>query len=305
MSAVTGQRIVAVTGATGFVGAETVERLLAGGFTIHALTRRPREPRDGVTWIGGTLSEPDALDALVRGTDVILHIAGVVNAPSRAAFETGNATGTANLVAAMKRAGGRRLVHVSSLAARERDLSDYCWSKSLAEDHVRSSGLDWTIVRPPAVYGPRDTEFREILRVARRGFLPVPQAGRASLIHVRDLARLLVALCGKAGGVHTGQLWEIDDGTPGGFSHPELAAEIGRALRRPVRAVPVAPAILRGVAWMDRLVRGDGAKLTADRVRYLCHTDWVADPSKRPPADFWRPEIDTAAGLGEIAEEFR
>jgi len=59
------------------------------------------------------------------------------------------------------------------------------------------------------------------------------------------------------------------------------------------------------VAWMDRLVRGDGAKLTADRVRYLCHTDWVADPSKRPPADFWRPEIDTAAGLGEIAEEFR
>lgn len=297
--------MVALTGATGFVGAEVLTQLLDSGFTVRALTRRPQPDRTGVTWVTGALDRPETLDELVRGADVALHIAGVVNAPDRAGFEAGNGIATANMIAAMRRAGLRRLVHVSSLAARERDLSHYCWSKTLAEEHVLASGLDWTMVRPPAVYGPRDTEFRELLRVARRGLLPVPPRGRSSLIHVRDLARLLVLLCGEAGEAYHGALWEVDDGTPGGLSHPELAAALGRALGRRVRPLPLPRGMLMGFAHIDRLARGPRAKLTPDRACYMCHPDWVASPAMKPPADFWTPEIPADTGLAEIAAEFR
>ena len=298
-------RTIAITGATGFVGAETLDQLLAAGFTVRALARHPQAERAGVTWVAGALDKPATLDELVRDADAVLHIAGVVNAPDRAGFEAGNGQGTANVIAAMERAGVRRLIHVSSLAARERDLSLYCWSKALAEDHVRASGLDWTMVRPPAIYGPRDTEFRELLRIARYGVLPVPPAGRASLLEVRDLARLLVLLCGEAGDDHKGMIWEVDDATPGGLSHPDLAAAIGRALGRRVRTLPLPGALLMGIARFDRAARGSRAKLTPDRVTYMCHPDWVADPALLPPASLWTPAIPHDRGLAEIAAQFR
>jgi uncharacterized protein YbjT (DUF2867 family) len=237
-------RVVAVTGATGFVGGETLDQLLDAGFAVRALARRAQPERAGVTWVAGALDDPAALDDLVRGADVVLHIAGVVNAPDRAGFEAGNGQGTAHVIAAMGQAGVKRLVHVSSFAARNPQLSDYCWSKHLAEEKVRASGLDWTILRPPAVYGPRDTEFIEVMKVARHGLMPVPPTGRASLIHVRDLARVLVSLCGEAGAAYAGQTWEVDDGAPNGLSHIELAAAFGRALNRRVIPLPLPQGLL-------------------------------------------------------------
>src|SRR5690606_6158442 len=133
-------------------------------------------------------------DALVRGSDAVIHIAGVVNAPDRAGFEAGNATGTAALTEAMLLSETRRLVHVSSLAAREPHLSDYGWSKAEAERFVSTSGLDWTMVRPPAIYGPGDAELLELFQMASRGFMLLPPGGRLSVIHVDDLATLLVRL---------------------------------------------------------------------------------------------------------------
>jgi uncharacterized protein YbjT (DUF2867 family) len=293
-----------MTGATGFVGAETLDQLLAAGFAIRALARRTQPERDGVSWIAGALDNAAALDSLAQGADIMLHIAGVVNAPSREAFAAGNIGGTAALIGAMERAGVRRLIHVSSIAARQPALSDYCWSKAGAEDQVRASSLDWTMVRPPAVYGPRDTEFRELLRVARLGILPVPPEGRASLIHVRDLAALLVALCEPAGDAHHMAIWEVDDGTPEGLSHADLAAAFGRALGRTVRAIPTPRPLIHGIGHLSRLILGARAKLTPDRARYMCHPDWVANPAMKPPSALWAPRIGPDEGLAEIASSF-
>ncbi|RXR29005.1 SDR family oxidoreductase [Sphingobium fluviale] len=294
-------RTVAVTGATGFVGTETLEQLLSAGFSVRALARRPQAERAGVAWIMGGLDDAAALDALVTGADVVLHIAGVVNAPDRAGFEAGNGTGTANVIAAMERAEPKRLIHVSSFAARQPELSDYCWSKALAEKKVLGSGLDWTMVRPPAVYGPRDTEFIEVMKVARYGIMPVPPKGRASLIHVADLAAVLVSLCGETGDDFANETWEVDDGAPGGLSHIELAATFGRALKRRVIPLPLPQPLLMLFAHIDRMLRGPAAKLTKDRVRYMCHPDWVIDPAKRPPSQFWQPRIGADEGLAQVA----
>ncbi|MCW2389481.1 uncharacterized protein YbjT (DUF2867 family) [Sphingobium sp. B11D3B] len=283
-----------------------MERALAAGHAVRALTRRPQPPREGVSWIAGSLEDDAALDALVAGADAVMHIAGVVNAPTRAGFEAGNATGTAAVIAAMQRAGVVRLVHVSSLAAREPGLSDYGWSKAEAERHVQASGLDWTMIRPPAIYGPGDAELLELFQMAARGFVLLPPGGRLSAIHVDDLADLLVRLGTRQGGETQGKVYEVDDGTPEGWSHVDFARAIGRAVgRASVRTISMPSALVRFGARIDRLLRGDKARLTPDRAAYFCHADWVSKAALHPPADLWRPTIATETGLAMTAQAYR
>lgn len=293
---------LALTGATGFVGTATVDHALASGHRVRALTRRTQPPRDGVTWIAGGLDDETALARLAAGADAVLHIAGVVNAPTPAGFITGNVDGTRRMVAAAAAQGVRRFVHVSSLSAREPDLSRYGESKALAEDEVRDSDLDWTMVRPPGVYGPGDLEMRDIFRMAKLGFVVLPPAGRVSLVHVRDLARLLVAMAQSDTGRH---IYECDDGVDGGYSHAEFARLVGGAVgKRPI-PLHVPRALLHFVGHADRFLREANAKLTPDRAAYLSHPDWTATPHHRPPASLWAPQIATLDGLVETADWYR
>src|SRR6478735_5900674 len=189
---------LAVTGGTGFVGAHLLDVALAAGHSVKALTRRPQGARAGVEWVSGDLADRGALEQLVGDADALIHLAGVITAPNSAAFELGNVAGTLSMLAAATAGGVHRFVHVSTLAAREPKLSLYGGSKRKAEDLVMSSGLDWAVVRPPAVYGPGDTETLELFRMAKLGLMLMPPKGRVSLLHVHDLARLLLALAADA-----------------------------------------------------------------------------------------------------------
>ena len=290
---------LAITGATGFVGGQLVTAALAEGHTVAALTRRPQAERSGVTWIAGALDDPAALARLTDGAEAVIHVAGAVNAPSRAAFDQANAAGTAALLAATPAA--TRFVHVSSLAAREPALSDYGASKAFAEATVTASPQRWTIVRPPAVYGPGDLELRDLFRLARFGLALLPPPGRLSIVHVADLARLLLSCAtGEPGRL----VFEPEDAS-GGISHVAFAQAIGRAVGRRVLPLPLPRALLSLGARLDRALRGDAAKLTPDRVGYMSHPDWTADPAKAPPRALWRPVIATAAGLAETAAWYR
>ena len=296
---------IAMTGATGFVGAETLNQALAAGHHVSAITRRAQPPRAHLKWVPGALEDRAALNTLVRDADVVIHIAGVVNAPDREGFELGNARGTMAVVDAMRQRGVRRLIHVSSLSAREPGLSDYGWSKELAERHVKASGLDWTIVRPPAIYGPGDREMLELFRMARRGIMLLPPGGRLSVIEVSDLARLFLTLAVEKDMKSLTHVYEVDDGTPGGWDHMDFAQAIGRAVGRPVRAFAT-PAWLLGMgARLDRLVRGRNAKLTPDRVHYFCHPDWVVKKRKQPLRKLWVPKVPTEEGLKATAQAYR
>ncbi|MCB2044888.1 MAG: NAD(P)-dependent oxidoreductase, partial [Novosphingobium sp.] len=150
---------IALTGGTGFVGQALIDRALGDGLALKALARKPQEPCEGIDWIQGDLADSDALAELVTGAEAVVHVAGVVSAPDAAGFEAGNVAGTLNLIQAALNAGVPRFVFVSSLSAREPGLSDYGASKLRAEKLLKASTLDWTIVRPPAIYGPRDREM--------------------------------------------------------------------------------------------------------------------------------------------------
>jgi len=298
--------LLAITGGTGFVGKAVMARALAAGHKARALARRRQDEREGVEWIPGSLENGPALDRLVAGADAVIHIAGVVNAPDRAGFEAGNAIGTAAITEAMLLSETRRLVHVSSLAAREPDLSDYGWSKAEAERYVRTSGLDWTMVRPPAIYGPGDAELLELFQMAARGFMLLPPGGRLSIIHVDDLADLLVRLAAEPAGLARGAIYEVDDGREGGWTHKDFARAIGMAVGRPsVRSIAMPGALVRLGARIDRRVRGDKARLTPDRAAYFCHADWVARPDMHVPSALWRPAIPAQTGLAATAAAYR
>lgn len=294
---------LAITGATGFVGSRLLDRALAAGHTVDALTRRPHPARNGVRWIDGALDRPEALDRLLESADALVHVAGVVTAPDAAAFQAGNVAGTTAVLDAATRAGVRRMIHVSSLAAREPHLSHYGRSKFDAERAVRLSGADWTIVRPPAVYGPGDTDMLDVFRMASRGVVLMPPRGRASVIHVDDLADLLLALGDRDSAV--GRMFEPDDGEPGGWSHASLATAIGWAVGRRVAVAHAPTRALALAAAADRLFRRGRAKLTPDRARYLAHTDWVSAPDAAVPARWWQPAVPTRRGLKQTAAWYR
>ena len=293
---------IALTGATGFLGGHVLTRLLDAGHAVQALTRKPQPARDGVTWIDGALDRPETLIPLVSGCDAVLHIAGVVNAPDATGFDIGNRIGTVNIVAAAEVFGSGRFVHVSSLSAREPQLSLYGASKRAAEDAVMGSSLDWVVVRPPAIYGPGDTDNLELFRFARRGFIPLPPRGRMSLIHADDLARLLVTLVDGGPGRTS---YDVDDGVSDGWSHKDYARAIATAVGKRAATVALPRALIRGGARLDRLVRGTRAKLTADRATYFCHPDWTIDPAKRPAPELWAPLIPTPDGLKATADWYR
>lgn len=295
--------MLAVTGATGFVGQALLDRALDGGAQVRALARRAQEPRDGLEWIAGDLDNAAALRELMRGAEAVIHVAGVVN--DAAQFERGNVTGTLNVIEAAKAEGVSRLIHVSSLSAREPGLSAYGASKARAEKLVRASGLDWTIVRPPGIYGPRDQDYFEMFRLARWGLMPVPpKDGRASIIHVDDLARLLLALVPGGEGISF-ESFEPDDGRKDGWSHYELARAIGWAMGRRPWVVHLSRKSLERAARVDRTLRGAKARLTDDRVGYMAHPDWVVSHGQRPPAALWEPAIPTREGLKATAQWYR
>ncbi|MEP7351432.1 MAG: NAD(P)-dependent oxidoreductase [Sphingorhabdus sp.] len=296
--------VVALTGATGFVGKRTLSRLVEAGWHVRALTRRDQHKRAGVTWVRGSLDSTSSLAQLCDGAIAVLHIAGVVNAANAAGFEAGNVTGTANILAAAKDAGIKRFVHISSLSAREPGLSIYGASKLRGEKLVGTSMLDWTIIRPPGVYGPGDTEMFDLFRMASRGFVLLPPRGQISLIHVDDLARLLVALL-PAHDDATARVFEADDGVVGGWAHEGFARAIGWAIGRRVTIIHAPRFLLKLAALGDRFFRGRKAKLTPDRANYLCHPDWTITRAAAPPAALWTPQVETRAGLKETARWYK
>lgn len=295
-------RTLAVTGGTGFVGQHLLRVALDQGFDVRALTRGWKPPEDEIAWVDGALDRFDSLLKLCAGADAVVHVAGVING-SKAAFDTVNIGGTAAMIDAARKAGVRRFIHISSLAAREPELSLYGRSKAKSERLVQASGLEWTIIRPPAVYGPGDRETLELFKMARRGLVMLPPGGKFSLIHVEDLCRFILAVVDEPETVS--EMFEPDDGREGGWGHRHFARTLGRVYGKRVATVPTPKFVMKGASRIDRLLRRSNAKLTADRVDYFCHPDWVASADRRPPAALWEPQIRTPTGLRETADWYR
>jgi nucleoside-diphosphate-sugar epimerase len=296
--------VAALTGATGFVGGHFVPALRAAGYTVRALTRRSRQDSAGVSWIAGDLASPDSLDQLVSGADVVFHLAGAIKGLTEQDFVRANVTGTANLLAAMQRQGTKRLVHVSTLAARQPQLSTYARTKAAGEGLARASGLAWSIVRPPGIYGPGDRETLAFFQMAARGIAPLPlPSQRLALLHVSDLTAALIAASAPA---MIGATAEVSDEAD--LTLTMLIGALGESLGRSVRRFAVPKPVLQLAALaIQQAARWRGAPhiLSADKVRELYHPDWSVSDRTLQSRTGWRPAIALKDGLTTTASWYR
>jgi nucleoside-diphosphate-sugar epimerase len=304
--------VVALTGATGFVGRHVLLALRGAGHEVRALARRHDEGlvATGATLVRGALDDTGSLADLVRGADAVVHVAGAIQARNRDGFLAANVAGTARVVEAAASSPGRHFVQVSSLAAREPDLSFYAESKALGEQEAlrHADRLRITIVRPPAVYGPGDRATLPIFKGVDRGWLAAPAgaAARFSLLFVGDLARLIVAVLGASPA--SGTVLEPDDGRPGGYGWRDLATIAEARLGRRVRVVGLPKAPLSAAALLlERYAaaRGQAPMLSRSKVAELFHHDWVADGRSLAALPGWRPQTDFAAGLATTLAWYR
>jgi nucleoside-diphosphate-sugar epimerase len=303
---------VAVTGATGFIGPHVVRRLSAD-WQVRILTRRPLDPAQigAIEAVHGDLDDQASLRRLLEGVDAVVHVAGLIKARTREAFFRANA-GSVGRLAEIAAAASvpPRFVLMSSLAAREPALSDYAASKRAGEAALIAAGerLPWTILRPPAVYGPGDRATLPFFRCVRHGIGPLlgTEGARVSLLHVEDLAGAVGTVLASDGSA--GLVAELDDGRPGGHSWPELvsvaAQQFGR--RAHVLRVPLALPYSLGLlnAALARLP-GYTPMLTPGKVRELYHADWVCDATAIMEKTAWRPIVPIEQGFASTIAWYR
>lgn len=317
-----------VTGATGFVGSHLVDQLLKRGHDVTALIRSPAKAvglaERGVHLVRGDLGDLAALEAAASGQQVIYHAAALTGAPTEAELLAANSEGTRRVLEAAVAAGSvTRLVLVSSGAAggpaepgRPRDATEadrpvtmYGRSKLAAERVVRDATIPWTILRPPAVYGPRDRDgFLAVFRAARRlGIVPVFGDGsqELSLVHAADFAEACIAAATASD--TAGQTYYVNH--PEVLTSAALAARVGVAVGRArVRLVPLPHWLTRtalGVTGSWARLRGQHTILHADKANEFIQPAWTGDPTRLMAATGWRPGRDHDAGFAETAAWYR
>ena len=300
-------RVIALTGATGFIGTALVKRLVSAGYHVRALSRRTssdeRAQDPAIRWIQGRLDDPESLRQLLSGTDTVIHAAGVVRGSEWRQFKKVNTDGVARMVQAVEQMHpSPRFLLISSLAAREPKLSHYAASKRQGEEVLQSEGggLEWTILRPSAVYGPGDHEIAPLLQLMCRGLAPQASSrtSRFSMLYIDDLVASIVALIDQRN--WNNSIFELHDGHAGGYCWYDIVKTVSRLAARPVYRFQVPRWLIRSVAAINSAaarLTGYAPMLTPGKVRELEHPDWTCDNAAISAASGWQPRISLDEGI--------
>ncbi len=314
-----------VTGATGFVGSHLVEALAARGDEVVALARRPETfdelRRAGALPVPGTLDDLPALTTALAGCDVVYHCAGLVTAKDEAEYLAVNEGGTRRLLEAAAAAAPRaRCVYVSSQAALGpsprggrldeeapcRPVTAYGRSKLAGEVAVRASSAPWVIVRPPAVYGPRDREFLQLFRIVRWGIAPMFGTGaqELSLVYVADLVDAIV----RAGVVPGVERRTYHAAHPEIVLSRDVARAAGAALGRTPVVIPLPVLVTRPiVAAVGRIARAAGRRtvINSDKMAEFTAPAFLLAVDGAKVDLGWEARVGVAEGMRRTAEWYR
>lgn len=276
-------KVVALTGATGFVGRAVIQELLAKDYLIKALVRPGSASKtiqhDKINWIEGRLDNPVSEMSLCSGADTVIHMAGLVTARTKAEYYKINADAVGTLVQTAANAKVKRFVYLSSLAAQQAELSDYAGSKRAGEGQLaRKLGkMKGVVVRAPAVFGAEDKATAPFYGMIKKGFLPAPggknwRMRKIGLVHVDDLANFLTNVC--LDGTCDGRTVSV--ATRASLTWPEFAAECSEALEAKVRVFPLPLSVLYPIAAVNSVTKRVFGKghLTLGKLNEFLYEDW-------------------------------
>jgi nucleoside-diphosphate-sugar epimerase len=313
--------MILVTGGSGFIGSHLVERLCSCGERVRCLLRRKNyqglPPQAEAVF--GELISGAGLEEALQGVDTVIHVAGVTKALTADDYYAGNVRATENLARAMK---GRsiRLLHVSSLAAAgpsldgrpigedaaPHPLTHYGKSKLAAEHVVRELIPDAVIVRPPVVYGPRDTDVFRILKPLTQGIAFQISGGERwfSAVYVKDLVEGLITAVRAAQAA--GRTYFLANAKPVSWS--ELGAATARITGRKARILRVPGPVAYSAGWCAEM----GAHLTRkpgiisrEKVREAQCSYWTCDTRRAAEEIGFEARTPLDAGLAETLAWYR
>ncbi|NQY40805.1 MAG: NAD-dependent epimerase/dehydratase family protein [Henriciella sp.] len=283
--------LIAITGATGFIGKHLLARLHAEGLHSRALIRSRKYrvvdvPRS-TQIVAGALNDKEKLIELLKGAQTCIHLAGATTSLNMSGFHSANVIGTYNAAACAAAAGVKHFICVSSQAARAPLISNYAASKAMGEAALEpfKQNMQITIIRPPAVIGAGDPMLQPMLDLIRAGWLPVPaepkRATRSfAVISVQDLVSQLVSSLERP---TTGR-GLVEPCSVASTNWTEVAAATGDVLGRKVRIVRIPASIMKGVALcadgIATLTRRT-FPLSLSKVREMLAVDWTYDHTMR------------------------
>jgi nucleoside-diphosphate-sugar epimerase len=325
MSSAIADASVLVTGASGFVGGHVARRLSALGAHLRILCR-PTSKLDGLSGIRferfeGDLTNPVSLLRASEGVDFVFHSGGLTSAPDEEAYIAANGEGTKNACAAARSAAPslRRFVYISSMAAAgpappgqlideelpARPITPYGASKRLGEKWVHQFDLPWTIIRPPAVYGPEDRAILPLFQMAGWHLKAVvAPRGVASVVFVDNLVDGIVQSALRPEAV--GQTFYVADEQP--LTRREIAAIMQEAVGTWAVPLPVPAWAVRGAARISEAVaRGFGKVAFFDRHKAadLLALNWGCRIDHARRFLGYEPRVATREGMRITAEWYR
>lgn len=310
---------ILVTGASGFLGSHVTERLQNSGHELRLLLRRSSNIEflsdvKGYVRVEGDLRDTASLRPVLEGVDTVVHLAGITLARTAAEYEAANGAGTANLVLAARAAGVRRFVHVSSLAAlgpspdgrpqpstaKAHPVTAYGESKLSGERalQAQAGSMEPVILRPPAVYGPRDRALIPLFRAGKLGMFPLLGDGMnlASFCYVEDAAEAIVAAA--LGETPPGAIYSIEDGQP--YTWRRLVDAFARASGRKVRIIPTPPWLYMAAGYAGGLVSTIIRKplpLSPEGVTHISQRYWVCDSEAIKRDLGWTAKVGIDEGM--------
>ena len=300
-------RVVALTGATGFLGSTVARYLSDAGWYVRALVRpssnTSRLAGLSTEFIWGSLQDSHSLQRLIQGAEAVVHCAGTTRGTTHDDFRPVNVDSITYLLHALQRqSGASRFLLISSLAAREPDLSPYAASKRAGElAFIKTDpGFHWGIFRPPAIYGPGDQELLPLFRWMARGFAFIlgPPEARFSLLYVDDFARAVVKWLERP--PFRSNIYELHDGQVGGYTWADVIQAMTCLRKGRIAQLRIPKTALTCLAIMNQRIAsitGTPAMLTLGKVQELTHTNWVCDNTALTEATDWTPTVSLKEGL--------
>lgn len=311
-----------ITGATGFVGSFLAESLIENKHSVRCLVRK----QSNLRWIAdldvecyyGTLSNIKSLYKGVEDVDMIYNLAGITKARTEAEYFEGNFQGTKNLVDATLKANKnlQRFIHISSQAAigpspslisidenhKANPLTYYGKSKLAGEEYVaeKKDKMPITILRPPAVYGPRETDILEFFRTVKNGI--IPQLGGKekylSLIHVKDLVRGIIRASELKKSI--GKTYFLTSTRP--YPWSEIAKTTLKVMNKKGFKVPVPISLMKAVAFVSEGISSftnKPALVNNQKIIEMQQDFWTCSPDRAKKELNFESQISLEDGIRE------
>lgn len=314
-----------ITGGTGFIGSHLVDTLLeTTDYELRCMVRKNEKWLEGKSYtrISSDLNDMPGIKKALEGVDVIYHLAGVVKAPDQRTFNLVNVEATENLLRIAQKTGVPKVIILSSLAAAGPStdepidefapmmpVSRYGESKKRMEElilQIADKGTSVSILRPPAVYGPREEDIYSFFRIASKGFCPIIGKGAGkplSLVHVDDVVDgILLAEKDRRVGVETFFI-----SSERGYTWHEIRDATSLALGRKLTTINFPENIVKGVGTIFEKTASFFGKypvMNEDKAKEMV-LSWVCSVDKAKNELGYKQKVSLEKGIQQTIDWYK